>query len=63
MTEAERFRKEAEERLREAERVLSPLDRESWLCMAKQWSKLAREAEQRREPSKPSAAVIDACQI
>ena len=47
-TEAERFRKEAEECIREAERAISPLDRESWLRMAKQWSKLAKEAEQRR---------------
>ena len=47
-TEAMRFRKEAKECLREAERAVSPLDRESWLRMAKRWSKLAREAEQRR---------------
>jgi hypothetical protein len=40
----ERFREEAEECLRQAERAVRPLDRLSWLRMAQEWTKLAIDA-------------------
>jgi hypothetical protein len=44
---AERFRREADECLRQAAKALSPLDKQSWSRMAKEWTKLAKDAEQR----------------
>jgi hypothetical protein len=46
--DAERFREEAEECRKEADQALSPLDREAWLKLAADWSRLAQQAEQRR---------------
>ena len=45
-TDAERFRKEAQECRDLAEKAMSPLDKEAWLHLAEDWLKLAREAEQ-----------------
>jgi hypothetical protein len=47
-TDAERFRQEAEECRRFAERSASQLDKEAWLRLAGDWIKLAENAEQRR---------------
>jgi hypothetical protein len=47
-TDAERFRKEAEECCKLAERSVSQLDKESWLRLADDWIKLAEGAEERR---------------
>jgi hypothetical protein len=45
---AERFRDEAEECRRQAERTISPLDKETWLRLAGEWLKLAHDADARR---------------
>jgi len=47
-TDAERFRQEAEECRRFAERSASQIDKEAWLRLAGDWIKLAENAEQRR---------------
>jgi hypothetical protein len=47
-TEAERFRKEAEECREQAEKAISPLDKEAWLRLAADWIKPAQNAEERR---------------
>jgi hypothetical protein len=47
-TDADRFRQEAEECRRFAERSASPLDKEAWLRLAGDWIKLAENAAQRR---------------
>jgi hypothetical protein len=47
-TDAERFRQEAEECRRFAERSASQLDKEAWLRLTADWIKLAENAEQRR---------------
>ncbi|SDK18287.1 hypothetical protein SAMN05216338_11054 [Bradyrhizobium sp. Rc2d] len=44
-TDAERFRKEAEECLELAEKAENPLDKEEWLRLAEDWLKLAQEVE------------------
>jgi hypothetical protein len=44
-TDAERFRKEAEECRELAEKAMSPLDKEAWVRLAEDWLKLAQEAE------------------
>jgi hypothetical protein len=46
-TDADRFLKQAEECLRQAELVLSPIAKESWLRLAEEWMKLARAAKER----------------
>jgi hypothetical protein len=43
-----RYRKQAEECRREAEKALSPLEKEAWLRLAGDWIKLAQQAEERR---------------
>jgi hypothetical protein len=48
MTHADRFRQEAEECRKLAERSASQLDKEAWLRLAADWIKLAENAEQRR---------------
>jgi hypothetical protein len=45
--EAARFRERAEECRQQAEKAISPLDKETWLRMAGEWIKLAQSAEQR----------------
>jgi hypothetical protein len=47
-TDAERFRQEAEECSKLAERSVSQLDKEAWLRLAGDWIKLAENAEERR---------------
>jgi hypothetical protein len=47
-TDADRFRKEAEECRKLAERAIAPLDKEAWLRLAADWVKLAATAEERR---------------
>lgn len=47
-TEVARFRHEAEETRKLAEKAISPLDKEAWLRIAAEWNKLAHEAERRR---------------
>ena len=41
-----RFRAHAEECRQQAERCVNPLDKEAWLQMATDWTKLAESAEQ-----------------
>jgi hypothetical protein len=45
--EAARYREQAEECLQQAEKAISPLDKETWLRMAGERIKLAQSAEQR----------------
>jgi hypothetical protein len=47
-TDADRFRKEAEECRRLAERSVSQIDKEAWLRLAADWIRLAENAEERR---------------
>ena len=47
-TDADRFRKKAEEGSQQAERSVSQLEREHWLRLAADWIKLAENAEERR---------------
>jgi hypothetical protein len=46
-TDAKQFRKEAEECRLLAEKATSPQDRDEWLRLAAEWTKLAQEAESR----------------
>jgi hypothetical protein len=50
MTEndTERFRQQAEECRREADKAISPLDKEAWLKLAADWLRLAQHQEERR---------------
>jgi hypothetical protein len=45
--EAARFRKLADDCRQQAEKAISPLDKEAWLRTAEEWIKLAQSAEQR----------------
>jgi hypothetical protein len=47
-TDAWRFHREADEC--QAEKTVSPLDRQ-WLRMVNEWTRLANDGEQRRQPS------------
>jgi hypothetical protein len=47
-TDADRFRQEADECRKLAERSPSQLDKEAWLRLAADWIKLAENADQRR---------------
>jgi hypothetical protein len=47
-TDSDRFRQEAEECRKLAERSVSHLDKEAWLRLAADWIKLAEEAAERR---------------
>jgi hypothetical protein len=40
--DADRFRRQAAECVQEAEKSISPLDKETWLRVAAEWIKLAR---------------------
>lgn len=44
-TAANRYRREAEECRRNAEKAMRPVDREAWLRLAADWAKLAAGAE------------------
>jgi hypothetical protein len=46
--EKKRFLGEAEECRRQAVKAVSPLDQQSWLRMANEWTDLAKDAERRR---------------
>jgi hypothetical protein len=46
--EVDRFRAEAEEARRQAEKAISPLDKEAWLKVAGEWIKLAQSIDDRR---------------
>ena len=46
-TDADRFRKEANECREFAASAVNPLDKETWLPLAVEWQKLADEAEKR----------------
>ena len=48
-TDAERFRKEAEECRELAEKAISQFDKEAWLRLAADWIKLAQATEARRK--------------
>jgi hypothetical protein len=45
--EADRFRQQAQECVEQAERSISPLDKETWLRVAAEGMKLAQSAEDR----------------
>ena len=47
-TDADRFRKKAEECSQQAESSVSQLEKEYWLRLAADWIKLAENAEERR---------------
>jgi len=47
-TDVERFRSEAEECHKLAEKALSQADKEAWLRLAADWIKLAENAQERR---------------
>jgi len=49
-TDAEMFRKQAEECRQMAARAINPHDKEGWLKLAADWLKLAERAESRRPP-------------
>jgi hypothetical protein len=46
--DAEKFRKQADECRQQAEKAISPLDKEAWLRVAGEWIKLAMSVEERR---------------
>ena len=46
--EAVKFHQQAEHCRQQAEKAVSPLDREAWLRTAGQWTKLAMTIEERR---------------
>jgi hypothetical protein len=46
-SDADRFRKQAEECRLQAEKAVSPLDKEAWLRVAAEWIKLAQSADDR----------------
>ena len=45
--DADRFRKQADECREQAERSISPLDKERWLRLAGDWIRMAQDAEAR----------------
>jgi hypothetical protein len=45
--DADRFRQQADECREQAERAMSPLDKERWLRLAGNWITMAQEAENR----------------
>jgi hypothetical protein len=45
--DADRFRRQAAECVEQAERSISPLDKETWLRVAAEWIKLAQSADER----------------
>jgi hypothetical protein len=46
--DADKFRKQADECRQQAEKAISPLDKEAWLRVAGEWIKLAMSVEERR---------------
>jgi hypothetical protein len=49
--DADRFREQAKECVQQAEKSISPLDKETWLRVAAEWIRLAQSADER--DSKP----------
>jgi hypothetical protein len=47
-TDADRFRKEAEECRQQSQLTVSQLDKEAWLRLAADWIKLAEDSDRRR---------------
>ena len=45
-----RYKNKAEECRQQAEKSLSSLDKESWLRLAEDWTKMAQEVERRLRP-------------
>ena len=45
--DADRFRKQAQECVEQAERSISPLDKETWLRVAAEWMRLAQSVDDR----------------
>jgi hypothetical protein len=54
MTEAEQYRKTADDCRREAEKAISPLDKERWLQLADEWLRLALSLN-KKAPQTPRA--------
>jgi len=46
--DAARYRKQAEEAGQQAERAISPIDKQAWLKVAGEWTKLAQSIDDRR---------------
>jgi hypothetical protein len=54
MNNIERYRKQAEEARQGAQRAVSQVDKEAWLQIAAEFTKLAKEAERREnDPQTP----------
>ena len=51
------FRRQADESRQQAEKAISPLDKEAWLRVAEEWLKLA-QATERREGNAASVAAF-----
>jgi hypothetical protein len=47
-SDADRFRRQAAECVQEAEKSISPLDKETWLRVAAEWMKLAQSIDDRQ---------------
>jgi hypothetical protein len=45
--DADRFRRQAQECVQQAERSISPLDKETWLRVAAEWMRLAQSVDER----------------
>jgi hypothetical protein len=45
---AARYRKQADEARQQAEKAISPIDKETWLKVAGEWIKLAQSIDDRR---------------
>jgi hypothetical protein len=55
MSDADRYRREAEECRQNAESAIREIDREAWLRLAADWAKLAEGAERIPSDSSPKA--------
>ena len=49
MSDLQKYRQQAEECRKMAEKVFRPLDKEAWLELAADWLRLAQMAERRKE--------------
>ena len=54
MSDLQKYRQQAEECQKMAEKVFSPLDKEAWLELAADWLRLAQMAERREEQHRQS---------
>jgi hypothetical protein len=55
--DVDKFRKQEDECREQAERAINPLDKERWLRLAGDWTKMAREAEAVQEGG-PQPSVL-----